>query len=173
MNPVKAFSVSAILMAGSLCISIAHAADTTAKAGLHKAVDAAQKWQRDAALTNVSTWQANPDGTAPKWSYMFHSPKAKMAYSVDVKGDKVVQTMEVRPHITDPVGDFVDSDKAMQEAKKNGIKGKPAMSLIVMGQATKNPGVFWSVVSSGASSMLSVVIEGRSGKFSYKQETKL
>jgi hypothetical protein len=104
---------------------------------------------------------------------MFHSPKAKMAYSVDVKGDKVVQTMEVRPHITDPVGDFVDSDKAMQEAKKNGIKGKPAMSLIVMGQATKNPGVFWSVVSSGASSMLSVVIEGRSGKFSYKQETKL
>jgi hypothetical protein len=92
-------------------------------------------------LVNVSTLQAGPDGTAEKWDYLFYSPKARQGYSVDIKGGKVVNTLEVSPYIKDAVGDFVDSDKAMTEAKKNSltVKGKVAMSVIVMGQATKNP----------------------------------
>jgi hypothetical protein len=105
---------------------------------------------------------------------MFFSPKTGKAYSVDVKNNKVVETMEVNPHIKDGVGEFVDSDKAIQESKKNGLKGKPAvMSLIVMGQATKNPAAYWSIVSQSGSAMVSFVIDGKSGKFSYKQETKM
>jgi hypothetical protein len=163
-----------VLLAGSIAVSDAHAAGATAKSGLKVAVAAAQKWQADATLTGISTWQAGADGTAAKWNYMFFSPKTGKAYSVDVKNNKVVETMEVNPHIKDGVGEFVDSDKAIQESKKNGLKGKPdVMSLIVMGQATKNPAAYWSIVSQSGSVMVSYVIDGKSGKFSYKQETKM
>lgn len=147
------------------------AAAQTAKAGVAQAVAAAQKWQKDAVLVNVSTLQANSDGTAEKWSYMFYSSKVKQGYSVDVKGGKIVGTLEVSPYIKDAVGEFVDSDKAVAEAKKNGlaVKSKAAMSLIVMGQATKNPGAYWSVVGGYEKGDVSVVLDGKTGKFSYKQ----
>ena len=163
-----------LLLAGAIAASDAHAAGATAKGGLKVAVEAAQKWQADAVLTGVSTWQAGADGTAVKWNYMFYSPKSGKAYSVDVKSNKAVETMEVNPHIKDGVGEFVDSDKAIQESKKNGLKGKPSvMSLIVMGQATKNAAAYWSIVSQSGSVLVSFVIDGKSGKFSYKQETKM
>lgn len=150
----------------------AEAAGQTAKAGLAQATAEAQKWQKDAVLVNVSTLQANADGTAAKWGYMYYSSKAKQGYTVDIKGGKVVETLEVRPHITDAVSkEFVDSDKAMAEAKKNGLtlKGKAAMSLLVMGQATKNPWTSWSVVGGYAKGDVSVLIDGKTGKFSSKQ----
>lgn len=168
-----ALLLCALLLAGGIAASEAHAAGATAKGGLKVAVEAAQKWQADAVLTSVSTWRAGADGKAAKWNYMFFSPKTRKAYSVDVKNNKAIETMEVNPHIKDGVGEFVDSDKAIQEAKKNGLKGKPdAMSVIVMGQGTKNPACYWSIVSQSGSAMVSFVIDGKSGKFSYKQETK-
>jgi hypothetical protein len=163
-----------LLLAGAIAVSEAHAAGATAKGGLKVAVDAAQKWQADAVLTGVSAMQVGADGKAAKWDYMFYSPKAKKAYSVVVKNNKVAGTLEVNPHIKDGVGEFVDSDKAIEESKKNGLKGKPdVMSLIVMGQATKNPACYWSIVSQSGSVLFSFVIDGKSGKFSYKQETKM
>lgn len=152
----------------------AMAAGMTAKAGLKDATAEAQKWQKDAVLVNVSTLQANSDGTAAKWGYMYYSAKAKKGYTVDVKDGKIVETLEVNPYIKDAVGEFVDSDKAMQEAKKNGlkVKDKPAMSVIVMGQATKQPGAYWSVVGGYEKGDVSVVLDGKTGKFSYKQEIK-
>ena len=61
--------------------------------------------------------------------------------------------------------------QAMAEAKKNGlkVKGKTAMSLLVMGQATKSPCACWSVVGGFEKGDVSVVIDGKTGKFSYKQ----
>lgn len=169
-----ALLLCAVLLAGSITASDAHAAGATAKGGLKVAVEAARKWQADAVLTGVSTWKAGADGTAEKWNYMFYSPKSGKAYSVDVKNNKAVETMEVNPHVKDGVGEFVDSDKAIQESKKNGLKGKPdVMSLIVMGQATKTPAAYWSIVSQSGSVLVSFVIDGKSGKFSYKQETKM
>ncbi|OGW61033.1 MAG: hypothetical protein A2V83_03560 [Nitrospirae bacterium RBG_16_64_22] len=150
----------------------AQAAGQTARAGLATANATAQKWQKDAVLVNVSTLQADAGGTAPKWGYMYHSAKAKMGYSVDVKGGKVVETLEVNPHIKDAVGqEFADSDKAMAEAKKNGlkVKGNAAMSLMMMGQATKSPGTAWSVVGGWEKGDVSVLLDGKTGKFSSKQ----
>lgn len=146
----------------------------TAKAGLKDATAEAQKWQKDAVLVNVSTLQVNSDGTAAKWGYMYYSAKAKKGYTVDVKDGKIVETLEVNPYIKDAVGEFVDSDKAMQEAKKNGLKGKgkAAMALIVMGQATKQPGAYWNVSGGYETGDVGVVLEAKTGKFSYKQEIK-
>ena len=148
------------------------AAGMTAKAGLAQANASSQKWQKDAVLVNVSTLQANSDGTAAKWGYMYYSAKAKKGYTVDVKDGKIVETLEVNPYIKDAVGEFVDSDKAMQEAKKNGLKGKgkAAMSLMVMGQATKQPGTYWNVIGGYEKGDVGVTLEAKTGKFSYKHE---
>lgn len=150
------------------------AAGAAAKAWLAQAQQAANKWKADAALVNISTLAANMDGTANKWGYMFYSAKAKQGYTVDVQDGKIIETLEVNPWITDPVGgDFVDSPQAMMEAKKNGLKvkgkGKPAMALMMMGQATKNPWTAWSVVVYEKGG-ISILIDGKTGKFSSKHE---
>ena len=166
--------ITLLLVAFTALPLCAMSAGMTAKAGLKDAAAGAQKWKEDATLVNVSTLQANPDGTAEKWAYMFFSAKAKQGYSVDVKGGKVVETLEVNPYIRDAVGEFVDSDKAMAEAKKNGlkVKDKPAMSVLVMGQATKQPGAYWTVGGGYQPGDVGVVLDAKTGKFLYKQETK-
>jgi hypothetical protein len=152
------------------------AADTgvTARAGLAAATTAAQKWQPDAALTGVSTMRASPDGRAANWDYMFHSPKSGKAVTFTFAGDQLVDQLEVRPHMTDRViTSFVDSADAAATAKASGLdtKGQPlVMSLLVMGQATKGAGTFWSVSGGYAKGALAVVIDAKTGKLAYKQE---
>lgn len=165
-------AVVALVLAGILATTAANAADTTARAGLAQADAAAQKWQKDAVLVNLSTLQANPDGKAAKWGYMYYSSKGNKGYTVDVKDGTVVEAQEVNPHIKDPVyKEFADSDKAMAEAKKNGLtlKGRAAMSLLVMGQATKNPCTCWSVVGGFEKGDVSVLLDGKTGTFWSKQ----
>lgn len=164
------FALSFVLGAGAMP---ANAASGAAKAWLAQALQAAQKWQPDAALVSISTLSTNMDGTADKWSFMFHSPKAKKGYTVDVRDGKIVDTLEVRPHVVDAVGaDFIDSTQAMAGAKKNGLKvaGKPAMSLMVMGQATRQSGANWTVTGFKTGDV-SVILDAKSGKFVTRQTT--
>jgi hypothetical protein len=44
------------------------------------------------------------------------------------------------------------------------------MSLLVMGQATKGAGTFWSVSGGYAKGALAVVVDAKTGKLAYKQE---
>lgn len=171
LQPIAAIACWVVLMLAAAPAEQVQAASMTAKTGLAQAAAEAQKWQNDAVLVNVSTLQANPDGSAAKWTYMFYSSKKKQGYSVDVKDGKIVETLEVNPYIKDAVGkEFVDSDKVMAEAKKNGVKvnGKAAMSLLVMGQATKSPGIAWSVVGGYEKGDVSVLLDGKTGKFASK-----
>ena len=155
---------------------VSRAADTavTARAGLAAATAAAQKWQPDAVLTGVSTMRASTDGRAANWDYMFHSPKSGKACTFTFAGAQLVEQLEVRPHMTDRViADFVDSTAAAAEAKASGLdtKGQPlVMSLLVMGQATKQAGTFWSVSGGYAKGALAVIIDAKTGKLAYKQE---
>ncbi|HEY7642616.1 MAG TPA: hypothetical protein VH814_22975 [Steroidobacteraceae bacterium] len=156
--------------------ALATAADqgVTARQGLAAATAAAQKWQPDAVLTSVSTMRAAPDGRAANWDYMFHSPKSGKACTFTVAGDQLVEQLEVRPHMTDRIiTNFVDSTDAATAAKSNGLdtKGQPlVMSLLVMGQATKGAGTFWSVSGGYAKGALAVVVDAKTGKLAYKQE---
>lgn len=156
--------------------ALSRAADTgvTARAGLAAATAAAQKWQPDAVLTGVSTMRASTDGHAANWDYMFHSPKSGKACTFTFAGDQLVEQLEVRPHMTDRViANFVDSTDAAATAKSNGLdtKGQPlVMSLLVMGQATKGAGTFWSVSGGYAKGALAVIVDAATGKVAYKQE---
>jgi len=155
---------------------VARAADTaaTARAGLAAATAAAQKWQPDAVLTGVSSMRASPDGYAGSWDYMFHSPKSGKACTFTIAGERLVDQLEVRPHMTDRViANFVDSTDAAATAKASGLdtKGQPlVMSLLVMGQATKQAGTFWSVSGGYAKGALAVVIDAKTGKLAHKEE---
>lgn len=149
--------------------SIIFAAGGTARSGLEVARQRAQQWKSDAVLTGVSALNAAKDGTAAKWTYSFYSPKANMGYMVDIQGGKASGEMEVRPHIKSPVGsDFLDSPQAMEAALKNGYagKGKPLISLLVMGQATANPKAYWTVAGPEGS----VILEANTGRL-LKKET--
>jgi hypothetical protein len=142
----------------------AAAGGTTALAALAGASTGAKRWQPDAVLTSASTLKANPDGTAEAWSFLFYSPKTKKAYSVDVRAGQL-HTLEVNSHLSEPVGEFIDSDRAMQEAKKNGLKGAGplTMALMRMGQSTKEPGAFWTVGAGFSRGDVSVVLVSRTG----------
>ena len=149
------------------------AAGVTAKAALPTAQQAATKWSADATLVSISSLTVDKGGTAGQWTYLFYSATANKGYSVTAMKDKVVDTLAVRPHITDPVGkDYIDSPQAMQEAENNGlkVKGTPVMSLLVMGQSTKTPGVFWTVGGGYTPGEVSVIIDAKTGKFVTRQE---
>ncbi|MCW5784042.1 MAG: hypothetical protein KIT39_12085 [Nitrospirales bacterium] len=162
------------LIALLLCLSPAFAGGETAKTGLGQAQASAVKWQADAVLVQIITVSGNMDGTAEKWSFLFHSPQAKKSYKVDVKNSKINQTLEVSPSFTDAVdGDLIDSAQAMAEAKKKGLKGKSRamMTLHVMLQGTKSEGPYWNIVSDQAEGR-STLIKAETGKFFRHQALK-
>ncbi|MEW6184896.1 MAG: hypothetical protein AB1585_04050 [Thermodesulfobacteriota bacterium] len=147
-------------------------AGTTARAGLEQAQQAAKKWKADALLVGISTYGAAMDGTSSKWTYAFFSPKANQGYMIDIREGNMAEPLEVRPHIKGGVGtNFLDSPRIMEEAKKNGlkIKGKPILSLLVMGQATGRPGPYWTVGGDFSEGEVSVIIDAKTGGLLKKQ----
>ncbi|MCA9419868.1 MAG: hypothetical protein KC592_02550 [Nitrospira sp.] len=157
-----------------LCSSPAFAGGETAKAGLAQAQESAITWQADAVLVQIITVSGTMEGTAEKWSFLFHSPQAKKGYKVDVKDSKIEQLLEVSSSFTDGMdGDFIDSAQVMAEAKKKGLKGKSRamMTLHVMFQGTKSQGAYWNIVSDQAEGR-STLINAKTGKFFRHQALK-
>ena len=97
-------------------------APPTAKARLALAAAEARKWQADAVLTYVTTDTANPDGTAPRWMYLYDSPKAKEQRTVIVGEEGDVDQMPNFTAFKKPLGEFIDSDRAMAAAVAAGMK---------------------------------------------------
>lgn len=155
-----------LLVVGSVLLhsSVALAKDQTVKAALTEVRAAAQKWQTDAVLVHLSTVKAKLDGTASEWKYSFYSPKTKKRYVVTAAGGKI-DGLEVRlGEETRPLEDFIDSDKAMAEAKKAGIKGnEPSMSIGFQGSG-KSAGFFWVVTGGFSKGDVSVMLEAATGK---------
>jgi hypothetical protein len=149
------------------------AAGTTAKTAFDKALVAAQQWQRDAVPVSISALSVQPDGTAATWSYIFYSPQRKQGFTVATKEVEIVDHGEVTAYLTEEIGkEFVDSDQALTEAGKNGLSGSSdtTMSLVVMGQATDSIGPYWTVSRGFGTGDVSVVVDARSGKFSFRNE---
>lgn len=126
---MKTVVVLVMLAFFSAFASPALAAGKTARALLPSATAEARKWQADAALIYLETKTAEPDGTVAvnpfpgTWVFIFMSPKTKNKVGVMVDGKGQVTRMDTAFYKTDIVGEFtVDSDKAMSEAIKNGLK---------------------------------------------------
>ena len=149
-------------------------ADSTARAALKEVQAAGQKWQADAILTHVSTLQAKADGTAPAWLYTFYSPKTRKSAIVTARGTKVEIEPDVRTTSVDPIGDFMDSDKALDAARKHGLKAVASigLGLTLMGKATAEPRLLWSVTVLG-DSIFTWSLDAKDGSLVNKSEVKL
>jgi hypothetical protein len=158
-----------VLLFGFLDTPGSFAAGTGAKAGLSKAQTAATQWKSDAQLVQVSTLSGDANGTASTWAYLFHSPSAKRGYRVDVADGGVSRTTEVSSGVLiEPLPtEFVDGDRAMTEAKANGLKtttGRSMLTLQVMLKGTKQHGPYWNIVGDMVSGT-STLVNATTGKF--------
>ena len=137
----------------------------TAKSALPQAIEVARKWQDDAVLVSLSTAKAQSDGTAAEWKYSFYSRKSQKRYVVTATGTQV-DGREVRlGYSTEPAGEFIDSDKAMQEAMRNGLRGKtPVMGLKHEGTG-KSAAFYWEIAGGYEKGDAVVTLEARTGKF--------
>ena len=140
------------------------AAPFTARAQITPATTAARKWRPDAVLTHVSSLTVNPDGSAKSWIYTFYAAKTKQSLTITVAPGAPLDTLQVPNTSMQPIGDeFVDSDRAMQEAKKHDLKGdSPSMGLVVMGFTG---GAVWAVNGGYSEGDVSVVLDGKTGAF--------
>jgi hypothetical protein len=149
-------------------------AASTARAALKEVTAAAQKWQTDAVLTHVSTLGAKADGKANSWLYTVYSAKTKKSAIITARDTKVEIEPDVRTTSVDPIGEFIDSDKALEAARKHGLKANDsiAMGLTLMGKATSQPRMLWSISVMG-DSILSWSIDSKDGSLLHKGEVKL
>jgi hypothetical protein len=106
----------------------------TAKAVLAKAREKALAWQSDARLEQVETDYADAHGKiqvsadpnmagATRWEFVFSSAKTKAALRVLTDGGQYLQAKDATKELAafDPIAEeFLDSDVAMAEAKRNG-----------------------------------------------------
>jgi hypothetical protein len=141
------------------------AAGSTAKTGLGKATEIAKKWKGDAVLTSISSLEVQSDGTARTWLFMFYSPASKKYNIVTAKGTSF-EDLEVNSGMSLPiVGEFLDSDKAVAEAKKNGMKGGGISVGLNMGGIGEDARLYWSVNGGFEKGDVSVTLDGKTGKF--------
>jgi hypothetical protein len=141
------------------------AAGTTARAALSASTERAKKWHGDAVLTSISSYGVQPDGRSKTWLYMFHSAGSKAYLIVTVKG-KNLEEMEVNSGMSLPItGDFLDSDKAVAEAKKNGLKGDDISVGLNVGGIGSSARLYWSVNGGMEKGDVSVTLDGKTGAF--------
>ena len=167
MRPPRIFTVrsnagfillAAILTAGSLP---GYAAGNTARVALENAIETAKQWRPDAVLTSIYTTTADIDGKALSWSYGFYSPKAASYLNVTARG-RSIETLEIAVGQTAAVSsDFVDSNLAVAEATKAGIKAD-AMRM----RLTKTE---WLVNSGDQKGALTIWLNPRTGKLIKRQ----
>lgn len=169
---VAAFALIASAMAGA-----AAAAGNTAKSRLAEARALAAKWQPDAVLVTVSALQAKDDGTAAPglsgWIYQFHSPKTGKWISV-YTGKKGLERDDLPVGLKTPLPqDFVDSDKALDAARKGGFKksGDTLLALHFVADPSVKAGVYWcatgeqDLISAPVVSVRSWCVDPKSGTF--------
>lgn len=160
-----------IKLFGFLMLSVAFVfpatenSENTAKTSFAQAVKTARSWKNDAEPVQISGPSVNENGVAEEWIYSFYSSQAKSWYNVSIRGDKVEGT-EVgfgrKDLLSEP---FIDSNKAMEIAKANGLKGAlPSMALSVY-QFGGKPAGYWLVTGGYETGDVSIFLEAKSGKF--------
>ena len=170
MKPIFIRMTMLMSVAFALGPTLGLAAGKTAKGILPQATAVAKKWNADAVLTAASTLDAKPDGTAQAWSLSFYSSNAKKSYIVDIRGGKS-GGLEVPAYGTDPVGEFIDSDKAMTSAKKNGMKTKKQVPMAVrVSGSGKEAHSYWTVGTAFGPGEVAVVLDAKTGALFTKHE---
>jgi len=168
MRIAGGFAAAAFAALVGLESTISPPAPFTARTQLTQATAAAKKWRPDAVLTHVSSLTVNPDGSAKSWIYTFYAPKTQKSLTITVAPGAALDTLEVQNTSMQPIGEpFLDSDKAMQEAKQHDLKGNsPSMGLVVMGFTGS---AVWAVNGGFSEGDVSVMVDGTTGAFIRRQ----
>jgi hypothetical protein len=151
VSALRRSTIGAAMLAGLVCgmqPGSAQAEPLGARQRLAAATAAARAWQKDAQLVRAETRNADAQGRSPDWTYVFDSPGAKKQTLVSVFGSDKPDLMPTGTAYRRPLGDFVDSPVAMQEAVRRGLKtvaygmsmsitgGEPAQWLVLSGDQT-------------------------------------
>lgn len=162
---VRSLGLLVAFASSSLGPARALADGLTARGALPEVLAKARAWRGDAALVHLSSTKVRPDGTASEWKYAFHSPASTKRCVVTARPGGVT-LQEVRlGNFTEPLGEFVDSDKAMEVARKNGLKGsEPSMSVLRPAGANAD-GTHWLVTGGWDTGDTSIAVDGKSGAF--------
>ena len=138
-------------------------AGLTARRDLAQVEARARAWRADAVLVHLSTMRARPDGTAAEWKYSFASLASGKRCVVTARPGTVTVREVPLGSYRAPLGDFIDSDKAMAAARAHGLKGRePSMS--VQRPAGAGPeATAWIVTGGWAAGDTSVTVDARSG----------
>ncbi|MBP6565174.1 MAG: hypothetical protein KA200_06075 [Burkholderiales bacterium] len=151
-------------------------AASTAKAALKEVTAASKQWQPDAVLTHVSTLAATPDGKARSWLYTAYSPQAKKSAIVTARDLKVeVEPVNRNTSVEPLAGDWMDSDKAMDAARKAGLEtgaGGTGLGLTTFG-AGSGKRVYWTVTVMTDAAISSVTLDPATGAFVRRDDVKL
>lgn len=137
----------------------------TARAALPQILAKAKEWQADAALVHLSTTKVQAHGTAAEWRYSFYSPATKKRCVVTARPGSVTVKEVSLGNDTEPLGDFVDSDKAAEVAGKNGLKGnEPSMS-VLRPSGAKASGTRWLVTGGFNAGDTTITLDAATGAF--------
>lgn len=168
------FAVGLVVCGVSLFLNTIRAEEKgyTAKASLAQAKELAKKWQADAVLTQVSALQVGengrliPNSPFSMWQYFFYSQKAKKWYNVTA-GAAGVQGFEGSGPMNAITIDFVDSDRVLEEVKKNGFKASGNIGMYLAYASDKNMkwGLYWYVIDDKDPAYARFYVDPRTGKF--------
>lgn len=161
----RVLGMAAMALGALLGPALALAGGETARASLPQVLAKAKTWQDDAILVHLSSTKAEAAGTASEWKYSFYSPKTGKRCVVTSR-QGAVTAKEVRlGNYTEPLGEFVDSDKAMAVAKKNGLKGgQPSMG-VARPAGGKAGSTYWLVTGGWEKGDTIITIDARNGTF--------
>ncbi len=141
------------------------AAGQTAKAALPQVLATANKWRSDAILVHLSSTKVQCDGTAPEWKYSFYSPQTQKRCVVTARDGNVTVKKVRIGNYTEPLGEFVDSDTAMEAAKKNGLKGNEPSISVMRPAGARSDGTTWIVTGGFKQGDISISLDAKTGKF--------
>ncbi|HEY7680164.1 MAG TPA: PepSY domain-containing protein [Terriglobia bacterium] len=137
-----------------------------AKARLSEATAAAKKWRADATLIQIAGSRVADDGTQSLWKYGFFSTSAKTCLIVQLAA--TTRTTETGgPLCASPaLGNFIDSDKAIQIARKHGLQRPNVTMVVSMVPGRRGPRPVWIVMEGGGmrAGDVSVDIDAETGE---------
>ena len=137
-----------------------------AKARLSEATAAAKKWRADAALIQIAANRVADDGTQSLWKYGFFSASAKTCLIVQLA--RTTRTTETGgPLCESPsLANFMDSDRAIQIARKNGIERPNVTMVVSMVPTRKGARPVWIVMEGSGMNAgdVSVDVDAQTGE---------
>jgi hypothetical protein len=143
-------------VAMSLLLQATPVAPTTAKANLADALAGGKKWKPDAILIQAVGSRVGADGKHISWEYGFYSASAKTCAVVYVaRGQSRAQESGGSTCQAPELKDFMDSDRAMEIARRSGIT-KP---LANMAASVEKNRPTWTVMDGGGVATGDVILE--------------